>query len=611
MKHLLIGTAGHIDHGKTALIKALTGFDGDETNEEKQRQITIDLSFSNLTVGETNIAFIDVPGHEKLVKNMIAGAFGFDALLLAVAADDGVMEQTIEHLHICDALGVSRAIAVITKADKVSVDRVREVETEIAALFDGCRETKLTQTIAVSIYDLAAIARLKTALLSLESMAHNEAGFFRYYCDRVFTIKGAGLVVTGTVLGGTVKKGDKLIVCNAGTDVIVRGIQVHNRDAESASAGFRAALNLKGVELEQLSRGSLIAKRGFLRGFNRIGVAITPIGDRTIEHNALVELFIGADRLAARTLITHQNARAIYAEVLTDRPIFACFGDRVIIRNSSSTIGGGRVLLPVGDPMRKEQKIALFDQLEAHDFVAAFATLCQVHHHGFGLISSFQRFGLNHNEALKIARDLPNAFVDSDDLVVYDTGAMRSLRSAVMAIFAKNARALLSVQTIAERFKWASRALCTAALEPLVLGGELRLEGALYKHPNCDVQDADAFAAAAIFEQIDRAGFEPLAPYNIYDSLDLDRAMGDEAMKELTKAGKIVRLEHNLFIAAANLQKMMDNLRGQAKTDGFVDVQSVKSRFGLSRKYAVAYLEHLDLFGDVRREENRRYLVSR
>ncbi|MDR2152780.1 MAG: selenocysteine-specific translation elongation factor [Helicobacteraceae bacterium] len=610
MKRLIVGAAGHIDHGKTALIKALTGFDGDETAEEKSRQITMDLSFSHLTDGVSNIAFIDTPGHEKLIKNMAAGAFCLDALMLVVAADDGVMPQTIEHLRICDALGVQSAIAVITKIDKVTSDRVLQVRDDTRKLFETIGETALIEVIACSIYQAETIEALKRLLFSLVVKERVSHGFFRYYCDRVFVAKGAGVVVTGTVLDGEVKQGDKLHVCDLDKEVIARGIEVHNTTAGRATIGCRAALNLKGVEAAELKRGVLLASKGFMRGFNKIGIVAKLIGKSTIAQRSNVELCLGANRFEARITIIKTEGEVFFADLVTTKPVFAVFGDRFILRASAMTVAGGEVLLPIGDPMRRDQRLELMQLLRSRDFAGAFALLSRAHNKGFGLISASQRFGLSHFQALEIAAKVPNCFLDRSAMILYGASVAQTLRDAVLAVFEKNRRALMSDQTIAARFKWASRAFVAMALQPLVASGALVMDRSLYRHPQCDVKDAQAFIEESIYECIDSAFFTPQAPYNIYDQLDLDRAEGDAALKRLTKQAKVARLEHNLFVSTRRLQEMMRLLREMIKNSGGADVQSVKTAFNLSRKYAVCYLEYLDRFSDIKRENNTRVFAN-
>ena len=273
MSNIIIGTAGHIDHGKTALIRALNGFEGDSTNEEKQRGITIDLSFSNLNRAERNIAFIDVPGHEKLIKNMIAGAFGFDYVMLVVSAKEGLMPQTIEHIEILSLLGIKNLILVITKKDLVDEKMLKEKEDKIVEFLNEF-EFNIKFIKAVSIYDEKSIEDLKNTLFTISNSTKNEENFFRFYVDRVFSVKGSGTVVTGTVLGKKCELDEKLFICQSQKETKIKNIQVHNQNALEANISNRAALNLQGVNITALNKGDLITKKGFIRGMKKNAILI-------------------------------------------------------------------------------------------------------------------------------------------------------------------------------------------------------------------------------------------------------------------------------------------------------------------------------------------------
>ncbi len=230
MKHVIVGTAGHVDHGKTALIEALTGFVGDTLDEEKKRGITISLSFSNLVNTNTNIAFIDVPGHEKLLKNMISGAFGFDAAMVVVDANEGVMPQTNEHLEILNLLHVKNIIIVLTKSDLVGKESIEQKKENIKEYFTKFSRLKLKSIIATSIYDKKSIQTLKNELFSIPIIEKYSNGLFRYYIDRSFSLAGVGRVVTGTVLDGTIKVGEKVFLPELNKEIVVKNLQIHEKD---------------------------------------------------------------------------------------------------------------------------------------------------------------------------------------------------------------------------------------------------------------------------------------------------------------------------------------------------------------------------------------------
>ncbi len=610
MRHIIVGTAGHVDHGKTALIRAMNGFEGDSTKEEKARGITIDLSFSNIQNKDTNIAFIDVPGHEKLVKNMIAGAFGFDAALVVIDINEGIMPQTAEHLEILNLLGVSNIIIAMTKTDLANAEQIAARSIKIKEYLSRFEHLRLLDIVPVSIYDPSSIDKLKEALFTLPLVERKSDGLFRYYIDRSFTIAGAGTIVTGTVLDGSVHIGDKLVVAELGKTVQVRNIQVHEQDVESATSSQRAALNLQSNKL-LLQKGQLLTRKGFIRGFGTIDVWIEAISDHEIRHNTTVQFFVGTKQIEARVLLynNQESIQSGFARVKFAQKNFMIFDEPFVISLSGRVIAGGRVLNPIDDPMKKRLKLPLLEALKVKDFKKAFDILVSTHKRGFGLISSYQRFGMSHDQAISVARELEGVFVDEKDLVVYPAAIKDELRNKIEEIYAKNQHALLSASSISERIKWASQSLTQTILDEMVDEGKLQLTGGVYKNANIVIDDIDALITDAIYDRLIQGGITPEAPYNIYDSLDIDRKMGDKALKRLTKARKVVRLAHNLFVIAEELSRMLATMKEIIRTDGYIDISNFKTRFpDLSRKYLISYLEYLDRQAGIQKEGNRRRL---
>ncbi|HST23657.1 MAG TPA: selenocysteine-specific translation elongation factor, partial [Blastocatellia bacterium] len=303
MKHIIVGTAGHIDHGKTALVKALTGVDADRLKEEKQRGITIDIGFADLALGDYRFGFVDVPGHERFVKNMLAGAHGLDLVMLVVAADESVMPQTREHFDICRLLHVKSGLVALTKSDLVDEELLElaraEVEDFVAGSFlEGA------PIIAVSSRTLAGIEELKQSLVKLAGNIQPKAvsAVPRLPVDRAFSIKGFGTVVTGTLVAGSLKSGDEIEVLPAGVRTRIRNLQVHGRDTDHALAGQRTAINLQGVNVEQVERGSVLAPYGRLRATSMIDARLDLLSTapRPLIHRARVRLHHGTVEVMAR-----------------------------------------------------------------------------------------------------------------------------------------------------------------------------------------------------------------------------------------------------------------------------------------------------------------------
>lgn len=610
MNYSIVGTAGHVDHGKTALITALTGFEGDTLEEEKRRGITINLSFSSMQNDETNVAFIDVPGHEKLLKNMIAGAFGFDAALVVVDANEGMMPQTKEHLEILNLLHVKHILIALTKKDLATPEMLEQRKFEIVEHFKHLSHLHLLEIIPVSIYDATSIETLRQALYALPYVPKKSNGLFRYYVDRSFSIAGAGTVVTGTVLDGTIKVGEKLYAPEIEKEFVIRNLQVHDTDVPLALSSQRTAINLQSAQKTSFEKGVLLCKKGFIRGFDVADVWIEGIGGHTLKHNAKINLFVGTKQVEARILFLEgeESMEKGFAKLQFSKPLFLVYDEPFIVCASGRTIGGGRVLNPINDPMKKKLKLELLKALNEKNFKAAFSLLVEMHKRGFGLISSNQRFGLNHDEAIAIAKEMEGIFVDEKGLVLYPLETKKELEAIIKAIYVKNTYALLSANSLSLKLKWASTSFVESVLKELCEKNVLAFHNGVYKNPHIDVDNIESMIEERIYDIISKAQYTPDAPYNIYDELDIDREMGDNALKSLTRAKKVVRLEHNLFIATTHLSAIIAKMREIMRNENGIDIQSFRNHFEMSRKYLVAYLDYLDQFDDVKKEGHKRFL---
>lgn len=609
MANIIIGTAGHIDHGKTALIKALNGYEGDSTNEEKQRGITIDLSFSNLTRGQQNIAFIDVPGHEKLVKNMIAGAFGFDYVMLVVSAVEGIMPQTIEHIEIINLLGIKDLILVISKSDLVSPEELELTkEKTLAFLNEFDFDIKFVQE--VSIFQAESIEKLKNNLFTIKNSSKEEENFFRYYVDRVFSPKGIGTVVTGTVLGKKLELNEKVFISQAGKESKIKNIQVHNENVLEANISNRAALNLQGINSTNIKRGDLITKKGHVRGFDEIDISFKALKGKKVHHNKSYTIFIGAKKLEAKVLLfdSTDDLESGFATIKADENLFTIFAEKLIIRQGNETISGGKVLNPIIDPMKKNQKKQLLEYLNENNFEEAYYQLLQAHKKGLGIISSAQRFALSHEEAISFAHKLKNVFIDEKELVIYPIETREVIINSIREIYTKNSYALLSNASIGLRLKWASSSFIQSALDELKEEGFLNKDKNLYKNANIK-EDFAKNLEDSFLDRLKKEDITPTAPYNIYDELDLDRKLGDDILKSLTAKKHVIRLQHNLFIHAESLNNIIMKMKEIIKEDGYIDIANFKERFPLSRKYLITYLDYLDNFSNIKKADNKRVFV--
>ena len=380
MKSVIVGTAGHIDHGKTALVKALTGIDADRLEEEKRRGITIDIGFANLELpmpgGETlRLGFVDVPGHERFVRNMLAGVGGIDLVLLVIAADESIKPQTREHFDICRLLSIRRGITVLTKSDAVDAETLAVVRAEVE---DFLRESFLghpslgqpslgqpNPIVAVSSLTGAGIDDLKRELVRVASEipAKNSNAIARLPIDRVFTMKGFGTVVTGTLISGVIRKEDELEVFPSGRQVRVRGVQVHGKSAEQAVAGQRAALNLAGATTDELARGMMLAPVSTFHATSRLDVELSllssakPLKDRARLHfHSYTSETIATVVLYGKKQV--EPGESALAQLRLSEPVLLLPGDRFIIRQFSPVITSGGGVVVENTPPRKVKNAA-------------------------------------------------------------------------------------------------------------------------------------------------------------------------------------------------------------------------------------------------------------
>ncbi|MDD3466092.1 MAG: selenocysteine-specific translation elongation factor [Campylobacterales bacterium] len=606
MNRLIIGTAGHIDHGKTSMIKALSGFEGDATPEEKRRGITIDLSFSSIQKDGTEISFIDVPGHEKLVKTMIGGAFGFDYALVVIDAIEGIMPQTIEHVSILNTIKQLGVLAVITKSDLADQDTINKRHKEVREFFADYANLRLVDILDFSVKNDKQIENLRNRLFNLKKELSAKDTLIRLYVDRSFALQGVGCVVTGTLLGGELKAKESLYIPSMQKSVKVRSIQTHSKTVEAAYAGQRTAINLSDISHTEIKKGVLITQKGFLRGFKTIEALLKPAKNQKIEHNQELIAYFGTQAVGVRVLIIEELENEYFVSLKFKHDMFTIFDEPFVLRNSTHTVGGGNVVSAVADPIKKRQKLSLMNALLKKDFEKAFEILLEAHKTGFGLICSIQRFGITHEDALAIAMRMSNVVVDEKALVIYPKIVINELQDALKKIYTKNKLAMLSPSSVKFKLPWASEYVAHLAFEKLVNDGFLIKENGLYISSGASEVDLIQKLSDKIVSILEDDGFAPPAPYNIYDEIDIDRATGDLILKKLCSSHKAVRLAHNHFVGSIALSKAMTKIRELIKQNGFADVGSVKDTLNISRKYAVNYLEYLDKFDDIENSEQKR-----
>jgi selenocysteine-specific elongation factor len=633
MKHVIVGTAGHIDHGKTSLVRALTGIDADRLKEEKARGITIDIGFANLELDDLQIGFVDVPGHERFVKNMLAGAHGIDLVILVVAADESVMPQTREHFDICRLLGVRSGVVALTKADAVDADLLDlarvEVEEFVAGSFlEGAPVVAVSSTTGQGIDEL-------TRTLGDLAREVPERGLdrpFRLPVDRAFTIRGFGTVATGTLIAGEVGVGDALEVLPGGRRVKVRGLQVHGRPAERAAAGQRTAVNLQGVELDEVTRGQVLAPVGRFRATSMLDVRLDLLAGapRPLEHRARVRFHHGTSEVIARVVLLGREALApgetAVAQVRLETPILALPGDRFIVRSYSppTTIGGGVVLNALAPKHRQSDARALewLERLEAADDRGRVGLrLERAGARGLSLGELAEQTGLldadiRAHAAALVAAGEAVAVGDAPPRWL-DARAAAALRDAALdAVKAFHKRDPIAAGLPLEELR--SSQFAHAPVEVFrAVTGALVDEGRL-------VRDRDVFVLAgrggrlspedeagkATFEEAIRgAGLEAATLAEATARTGLPEARAKKYGDLLVREGRVLRLGDMLF-HAASLDDLKARLRERKHVDASLDIAAFRELTGgLSRKYSIPLLEWLDRERVTRRVGDRREIL--
>ena len=636
--HAIIGTAGHIDHGKTALIKALTGQDTDRLKEEKERGISIDLGFAYFTLPDGSRAgIVDVPGHERFIRNMLAGAHGIDLVLFTVAADDGVMPQTEEHLDILHLLGTRRGIFVITKADLADSPRLREVRDEIELLADGSTLAG-APIIEVSSTTGLGLDKLRAEIVrQLDGFqARRATGVFRLPLDRAFVIKGHGIVVTGTAMGAEVRVGDKLRVLPSGNEVRVRSIQVHSDSVESAGLCQRVALNLTGAEKLGLARGDVLADERLDSATARFDawMEIRPAAKRALKSNTRVRLFIGTAETIARVIVLDDAGviapkAAGFAQLVTEDPVVALSGDRFVIRDetNSRTLGGGVVLNPFGRRVRKpveayRANLRLLKDASGGDALEALINLQE----GFALgairISTLMNIPIAEAEdALGEAPRFVRLSIGDEEGFTTRTRWDALKRFALDALATHHQAEPLSpgleMEALRSRIPYEIGA---RAFRPIVdhlsRESEIVREESVLRLKSHRVQlggEAETLGAS-IEAALTRAEFQPPELKQLADALKIPAgqlAHLRAVMLAMEREGRVVKIATDLYFSRAAADSARNRLVEYLNTNPKITSATFRDLLGASRKFAIAILDHFDHIGVTTRVGDARRLRSR
>ncbi|HTO59827.1 MAG TPA: selenocysteine-specific translation elongation factor [Bradyrhizobium sp.] len=630
---MIIGTAGHIDHGKTTLVRALTGVDTDRLPEEKARGISIELGYAYAPLSNgVVLGFVDVPGHERFVHTMLAGATGIDFALLVVAADDGVMPQTREHLHILTLLGIDAGAIALTKVDAVDAGRIATVTGEIRSLMAN---TSLAEApiFAVSGRTGAGMNSLRGYLeqraLERDHPTESDA-YFRLAVDRSFTLPGFGTVVTGTVHSGEVRIGDDLIVAPARDVVRVRGIHAQDRKSERGTVGQRCALNLAGIARERVQRGDWVVAPPIALSVERFDARLTLVADeeRPLRSGAMTHLHLGTAHVPARVVILEAElcaggrddeiapGKTGLVQFVLQRPIASWLGDRFIVRDvsASRTLGGGRVLDPYAPQRyrRSADRLRTLKALEAPSVAAQLAAL--IGHAPFGVdLVRFGRFAnvcnpesyLRSAGVRRVAGDGADFAIDEDRWL-----ALQAQVEATLDAFHRDHADQLGpdggrLKRIA--FPRLDETLYRALIAELIAAGKVRRSGPWLHLPG-HTNEPSAPERALVEKVLPRlrdARFDPPWVRDLAKDAAQPEAVLRSALIRASKRGEVFQVVHDLFYHPIAIRELAALANGLQDVDGEVRAAAFRDSTGLGRKRAIQVLEFFDRIGFTRRVQDR------
>jgi len=634
MKSVIVGTAGHIDHGKTALVKALTGIDADRLEEEKRRGITIDIGFAHFELpapggGRIRVGFVDVPGHERFVRNMLAGVGGIDLVLLVIAADEGIKPQTREHFDICRLLAIRRGITVLTKSDAVDAETLEVVRLEVedfvrGSFLDTTLDPAKSRMVAVSSLTGAGLDEFKSALAQVASevTAKDSAALARLPIDRVFTMKGFGTVVTGTLVAGTIRKEEELELFPSGKRVRVRGVQVHGSPAEAAVAGQRTALNLASLSTEDLARGMTLATADTFRSTSRVDALLSllpsakPLKDGARVHfHAYTTETIAEARLYGTKQLKPGDEQ--YVQFRLSEPALLLPGDRFIVRQFSpvATIGGGLVL--DASPLARKQPqydIATFltKMMAGSPEQVLAARVARREILGLPLDEVPGEMNIRREEATRLAAAA--GLVWCNQVLVspsaYSAANVHVLRAVKIFHDANPLVAGMSKEELRDRVKLGAEVF-HSVLERLVAEKKLGVAGELVHLSGRGVvmKDEEAESKKIIEQAFATAGLKVPSLKEVLAGLKVDKIRAQKIVTLLLRDKVLIKISEELVFHQSALMDLRHKIAALKNSTPKIDVARFKDMTGVSRKYAIPLLEYLDRERITRRVGDERVIL--
>ena len=621
MRYVILGTAGHIDHGKSSLVKALTGVDPDRLKEEKERGITIDLGFADLEYPDgLTVGIVDVPGHERLIKNMLAGAGGIDLVLFVIAADESIMPQSREHLHICNLLKIKTGIIAITKADLVEAEWLALVTDDVKAFVKGTflEDAGIVPVSSKTMFNVEFLKE-KIREVALKVEPKQTKGLFRLPIDRVFTLKGFGTVVTGTAVSGSISLDNDIEILPSNIKSKVRGLHSHGKPIQTAYAGQRVAINLQGIDKDELQRGDTVVVPEKLVPTRKLDAKVELLPNAPVlKSKSLVHFHLGTSETTARVILFGTSelkaGENCYGQFRLQAPVIAMSGDRYIIRRFSplDTIGGGAVLDPLSH--RRSHKegtedLSIFETGTLQEKIAVKVKRAGIYGMKTALIEGWVKAEIPAiKDSVRTLKE-KGSLQQFEDILIHKA-AFDSFRENVIGLLTGfHRKNPLKPGMLKEEIR------AHINIDPRLFGNliallkEVVLEKELVRLATFRVAltEVDETTKTKILELLDKSGFQPPSKEELSQALKIDQKRFADILKLMTKEGRLVRISDSIYTTSSVYKQMIDKLKDFYGRNPEMTVAEFRDVLNTTRKYALPFLEYLDAnnvtlrVGDVRK----------
>ena len=620
MKNIIVGTAGHIDHGKTTLIKALTGRNTDRWEEEQRRGITIDLGFTYFDLpGGDRVGIIDVPGHERFINNMVAGVVGMDLVLLVIAADEGIMPQTKEHVDILNLLGIEKSIIVLNKCDLVDEEWLELVEEEVKEELEGTflADAPVVKVSAATGEGLEGLIGLIERMTSDEVVAKDIQTIPRLPVDRAFTLSGFGTIITGTLVSGTITKEDTLEMYPVGKECKIRSIQVHGQDKEACYAGQRVAINLSNVKKKEIKRGCVLAPKNSMKNTDLLDVKLRILDSsvRILTNHMRLHFFTGTSEVLCRAVLLDREeigpGESGFVQLRLEEEVAVRRGDKFVVRFYSpmETIGGGEVLEPNPRVKRRVQQDVIEELKRKESGSTADVIELHVKGHGDTLITVAELAKLTALSLEEVKEDVEQlesqglvcVFPMRKDIYVWHSDSRRKARQTIQdALKAYEERfpyryGMKKAEVQATHFQKIKANVFDKILEMLIDDGCLRRVDEFLCTPEYEVKKDGTYdkVSGILLDTFGKAKYD-FARYSEIDFKGVDRMIGDDILNILLEEQKIVKVTDDMYTLKEYMERAKEVIKEKLREDPLITIAQVRDLFETSRKSAKPILEYMD-----------------